>query len=325
MARVRSPDRDKSFEIYKSYKGNIDLVKIAEILDIPAGTVRGWKNKDKWDDKLNGTFQKKAKKNTERSKRKNNNAHKPKNEKKEPIEKEVDEVLNNTKLTDKQKLFCIYYIKYFNATKAYQKAYKSSYSVANVEGYRLLVNPSVKREIDALKKAKLNRAMLSPDDIFQRYIDIAMADMSDFITFGQKEIPVLNPVTGEQIINDDGEAVTYTVNYVDFKESTEVDGTIISEVSKGKDGIRLKLQDKMKAMQWLSDRMDLLPTEVRIRLENEKYKVQIAKEKIDLEKQKLNNNDDDNREGIDEFIKATTMSDKDIKELFKDDVDEQEE
>lgn len=70
MARARSPDRIKAEAIYLKNKGNIELVKIAEILDRPQGTVRGWKNKDKWDDKLNGTFQEKSKKNAERSKKK---------------------------------------------------------------------------------------------------------------------------------------------------------------------------------------------------------------------------------------------------------------
>lgn len=70
MARARSPDRVKAEEIYLKNKGNIELVKIAEILNRPPGTVRGWKNKDKWDDKLNGTFQEKGKNNMERSRRK---------------------------------------------------------------------------------------------------------------------------------------------------------------------------------------------------------------------------------------------------------------
>lgn len=65
MARVRSPNRDKAFDIYKDHAGNIDLIEIAQILNISPGTVRGWKNKDAWEDKLNGTFQI----NKERSKR----------------------------------------------------------------------------------------------------------------------------------------------------------------------------------------------------------------------------------------------------------------
>lgn len=70
MARARSPDRIRAEEIYLEHKGNIELVKIAEILDRPPGTVRGWKNKDNWDDKLNGTFQENRNEKVERSKNK---------------------------------------------------------------------------------------------------------------------------------------------------------------------------------------------------------------------------------------------------------------
>lgn len=87
MGRQRSPDRDKAFEIYKKHKGNIDLVEISKQLNLSDGTIRGWKNKDKWDDKLNGTLRN----NTERSKndkrpediqnrRKRSGNHNPKNQ-----------------------------------------------------------------------------------------------------------------------------------------------------------------------------------------------------------------------------------------------------
>lgn len=66
MPKQRDPNRDKAFEIYKEYAGNIDLVEIASQLNVSPGTVRGWKSKDKWEQKMNGTFQI----NTERSKRK---------------------------------------------------------------------------------------------------------------------------------------------------------------------------------------------------------------------------------------------------------------
>ena len=66
MGRARDPNRDKAFEIYSENNGNIELVEIAERLGVSAGTVRGWKSKDKWEPKIKGTFQKK---NTERSKK----------------------------------------------------------------------------------------------------------------------------------------------------------------------------------------------------------------------------------------------------------------
>lgn len=66
MARLRDPNRNKAFEIYQKNKGRIDLVEIARQLNVSAGSVRGWKSKDKWEQKLNGTFPK----NMERSQRK---------------------------------------------------------------------------------------------------------------------------------------------------------------------------------------------------------------------------------------------------------------
>lgn len=59
MARARSPNRDKAFEIYKEHDGNIDLIQIANTLGISSGAIRGWKNKDNWEGKINGTLRKK--------------------------------------------------------------------------------------------------------------------------------------------------------------------------------------------------------------------------------------------------------------------------
>lgn len=66
MGRARDPNRDKAFEIYSENNGNIELIEIAERLGVSAGTVRGWKSKDKWEPKIKETLQKK---NKERSKK----------------------------------------------------------------------------------------------------------------------------------------------------------------------------------------------------------------------------------------------------------------
>ncbi len=92
----------KAFETYQKYKGNIHLVEIAKELGLSYGTVRDLKNKDKWDSKLNGTLQK----NREHSNNKKNIINK------EPMFEAVTEI-DNPELTDKQRLFCIYFVKYF--------------------------------------------------------------------------------------------------------------------------------------------------------------------------------------------------------------------
>jgi alpha-mannosidase len=49
MPKVRDPNRERAFEIYKKHDGFIDLVEIASQLNLPDGTIRGWKSKDKWE------------------------------------------------------------------------------------------------------------------------------------------------------------------------------------------------------------------------------------------------------------------------------------
>ncbi|MDF2017552.1 MULTISPECIES: phage terminase small subunit [unclassified Bacillus (in: firmicutes)] len=79
MARQRSPDRNKAYEIFKEHNGNITNRKIAELLSTSERTVKektvgGWKTKDKWMQQLNGVLHKNErstpKKDTEYSKKK---------------------------------------------------------------------------------------------------------------------------------------------------------------------------------------------------------------------------------------------------------------
>ncbi|EEM02207.1 Phage-related terminase small subunit-like protein [Bacillus pseudomycoides] len=55
MAKVRSPNRDKAFEIYKEHNGEITNRKIAEILQEQEKTISSWKSRDKWVAKLSGS------------------------------------------------------------------------------------------------------------------------------------------------------------------------------------------------------------------------------------------------------------------------------
>lgn len=238
MPRSRSPDSIKAEQMYKS---GMNLVDIAKEIGKPPGTVRRWKSTQGWDSERSDKKANVRKQETEQN-----------SKKVEAIAPEVEQVIDNPNLTDKQRLFCLQYVRCFNATKAYQKAYRSSYMVANAEGYKLLVNPRVKAEIQRLKQNRLNREMLSTEDIFQKYIDIAFADVTDFTDFGNVEI---NTENGPM-----------TVSYVNLKDSGEVDGTLINEISKGKDGVKVKLPDREKALRWLSDHMDLATAEQKAKV-----------------------------------------------------------
>src|SRR5690606_21173422 len=194
----------------------------------------------------------------------------PKNNTETKKESDID----NDELTDKQRLFCMYYTKYFNATKAYQKVYDCDYFSAKSNGYRLMTNDYIREEITRLKQELANGIMLDTAAVLQKYIDIAFADITDFVDFGQMDIAEVNPITGEPLLDDDGKQVTFPHSFVSFKNSNEVDGTIITEVKKGKDGVSVKLADKMKALEFLAKYTDLLSDFDRKRLQDEKLKAE---------------------------------------------------
>lgn len=254
---ARSPN-EKAEKAHKLYEGGMKLVEIASQLDCSAATIRTWKNRYKWDADGNETFQNKNETKRNVSKK---NAHKKQSEEK-AVADEVKQVIQNTDLTDKQQLFCIYYIRCFNATKAYQKAYGCGYTTAVTNGPALLGNTRIKEEILRLKQERLNREFLSEPDIFQKYMDIAFADITDFVEFGSGTFT--DPETDEEV----------PYSYVNLKDSKNVDGTLISEVSKGKDGAKIKLADRMKALQWLTDHMDLATEKQRAEIALLKAKVQ---------------------------------------------------
>lgn len=265
---ARAPD-ERIEQAKVMYLKGMKLVEIASQLNVSEGTVRSWKSRYKWDCNV-------ANKKRNVAKRKNEENSKNK----KAIADEVDQVLENTDLTDKQRLFCLYYIRYFNATKAYKKAYGCSYDVANSEGYKLLVNPCIKEEIKRLKQNRLNRELMDESDIFQKYMDIAFSDITDYVEFGQEEVPIMavyGPVQVKDEKTGKKKILTKRVNVVRFKDSEEVDGTIISEVKQGKDGASIKLLDKMKALEWIADHMDLATAEQRARIENIRAKTEQIK------------------------------------------------
>ena len=254
---ARAPDQ-RVAQAKALYDKGLKLIDIANQLGIPEGTVRSWKNRYNWDCNV--------------AKEKRNVAKAKKNKKqnqKEPSVDEVSSIIDNPELNDKQRLFCVHYIRCFNATKAYQRSYGCDYRTAQSNGYKLLTNTYIKQEILRLKQERLNREFLSESDIFQKYMDIAFADITDYMEFGIEEVPVMamyGPVKVENPETKEKEILKKKVNVVRFKNSSEVDGTILAEVKQGKDGASIKLADRMKALQWLSDHMNMATEEQKAKI-----------------------------------------------------------
>nr|UWD76675.1 MAG: Terminase small subunit [Bacteriophage sp.] len=223
---------NKNESAEKDYMSGMKYKDIADKYGVSINTVKSWKKRYNWERKKGCTQNKKG-------------CTQKKLEKK-AVADEVKQVIQNTDLTDKQQLFCIHYIRCFNATKAYQKAYGCGYTTAVTNGPALLGNTRIKEEILQLKQDRLNREFLSESDIFQKYMDIAFADINDFVDI--------------------------SAGFVTAKDG--IDGTIVSEVSNTQSGVKIKLADRMKALQWLTDHMDLATEKQKAEIALLKAKVQ---------------------------------------------------
>lgn len=244
--------------------------------EIPANKVRAWKSRYKWaGSKSNKSVaqhkpQQKAQRNTATA----------------SIDKQlVEAVEKNTELTDAQKAFCLHYSKTFNATASYQRAYPNcSYETAGSNGWALLQKAVIRAEVLRLKQIRNLHLMASGDDVVEKYMHIAFADISDYLEWGRVEVDIMGmygPVMIPDPENPEGEKIPLTkkVNEVRFRESNMVDGSLLAEVKQGKDGASIKLADRMKALDWLARYFEINPLD--------KHKVAYDNAKLDIERQTL--------------------------------------
>lgn len=269
----------KQKQAEKDYMDGMKYKDIAEKYGTTINTVKSWKKRYAWDRK------KGAHKNEKGC---------TQNKKGAPVTVKIDdgtmETLQNDELTPEQQLFCIYYIKSFNATQSYLKAYGCSYDVANAEGYKLLVKPCIKAEIERLKEIKRQQIVVSEFDIVELQMRIAFADIGEYVFFGAMD------VEGEKL------------NSVKLKDSNRTDTQLIREVKEGKSGISIKLEDRQKAIDWLTKYFLMHP--------DDKHRQEFDRQKLELELLKLEMKtraeDESDNPVEDNFLEALNASAKDV-------------
>ncbi len=256
---------DPKEQVQRLFEQGEKLIDISNKLNINYNTVKQWRNRGKW---------KKPKKVTKKVTSKSDS--------KEPSKVEKEHEQENDRLTEKQKLFCLYFVNNRNATQAYLKAHNCNYAVAGVEGYRNLRKPKIKEEIKRLKDLKKDSIMISEEDIVERYMRIAFADITDFTEFGTEEVPVMTKEGPVMITNPDTgkeEFMMQSINVVKFKNSNQVDGGLICEIKTSRQGASLKLEDRQKALDWLADYFEINPEHI-YKKEHDEKKLQIERERL---------------------------------------------
>lgn len=264
MAAKKNPLSDKAYELYKS---GMKLVDIAVKLDVPPGTVRRWKSTHNWDGERSECD----------TNRKSERSAKKKVEKKQVIDDGTKETLQNDELTAEQQMFCIYYSRTFNATQSYLNAYGCDYYSAKAHGYEMLQSVAVRKEIERLKEIKRQQIVTGTEDVVELQMRIAFGDIGNYVTFGQKSIPVMAMYGPVQVANKETgekETLMQDINVVQLNESDRVDTQIIQEVKEGRNGVSVKLADKQKAIDWLTKYFLMHP--------DDKYKAEFDKKRAEV-------------------------------------------
>lgn len=203
----------------------------------------------------------------------------------------------------------------------------------------MLGDVRVREEINKLKEIKSKSIMLNEDDIIERYMKIAFADMTDFVEWGQEErivigdfgtpVEIKNPITGEK------DLLKEKVNVVKFKDSNLVDGGLVCQIKQGKDGASVKLEDRQKALDWLSKFFEMNPeSKHRKEYDNNKFRLDRSKfehtkkidnKKIELEEKKLNTDtkNEDRVKAIEEYLEATRPNKEFLDSVFDDENEEE--
>ena len=264
MARQRNPNRDRARELWIADKAR-PLKDIAQELDLPESRIRKWKCEDKWEQDSKGAFRL--------------------NQKERSVSKQLDKKLvqtveENPELTEKEKSFCLHWVKSFNATAACIAAGYDTRYPSRV-GWELLQKPHIQEEVRRLKELR-NMAMLgSAEDVLALHWRIAFGDLGDFVDWGRVKVPVMSafgPVMVQVPGSTEKTPLTEIVNDVRFKDSSHVDTQLVSKVKIGRDGASIELRNADKSMAFLERYFTLNPMD--------KHKKAFDDAKLALEQQR---------------------------------------
>jgi len=176
--------------------------------------------------------------------------------------KVIDELESNSKLTDKQKLFCLYYIQRFNATWAYQQAYGANYETAKTEGSRNLAKPHIKRQLGKLRKQQSADVYLNARDLVRELTKLAFSDISDVIdakTVKHMKWVKIRDESGQYedsrgkyrldplIDADTGKQAYYHENIINLRDNM-IDTSSVKSIRADRGNIAIEMYDKQKAL-----------------------------------------------------------------------------
>jgi len=145
------------------------------------------------------------------------------------------------KLTPKQKAFVAEYLIDLNAARAARDAGYSA-KTANVKAAQLMASVQVQAAIQEAMQARGKRTEVTADAVLAQLAKIAFVDIKDIVTWGVDGIHVRN--------------------------SEDVDGTVLTEVSEtmseGGWTKKVKLADRMRALELLGKHLGMFTEKLKV-------------------------------------------------------------
>lgn len=236
-------------DAYKIYafdmltKGHTSYKRIARISGMSEEMLLEYKVSDRWDERLDKEI---AKQNKEMPTRLKEEVKQIAFEADDEELDQIHQILEESGLQDRSKLFILYYLQTYDATHAAQRAGYTTERSHSI-GFNFLAREDVVEVMTKIKKIMHTKVFVNAHDVLNEYIKIAFADITDFLDFNGQEVKL--------------------------KPSDQVNGKLISEVKQGRDGITFKLHDKMKALDKLDKLFELIPDR-RLQLEEKKFELQ---------------------------------------------------
>lgn len=285
MGRKRSPKRKRAFEIWVASSGQLSNADIGRMVGVSEDLIRKWKREDDWECKrpehkspTNKAASSGNPDSTSRgggedddaATRKNDAASRRKRKRGKPgitIEHNISDddaekqaqsfrLCFGDDLTDTQRLFCIYYINSFNASLSYRRVHPDCKRVsANVEGYKALQDPRIRAYIGYLKRLRMDAMFMQAGDIVEQYMRIAFANINQIAVVKNGKVHIAN--------------------------SDDIDGQLVQEITANNGNLKIKMCDKMKALDWLSNYFELNPKD-KHRKEYDEKMLAIRQKELEL-------------------------------------------
>lgn len=279
MARKPSPEQEQAKKLYLDSGGQMPLVEIAKAVGKSPEQIRKWKSTGKWDDDPKGNVTK-TKSNVTESEEQPRSAPAPPILDEPPENDEPD----NGSLTPKQRRFVQEYLIDLNATQA---AIRAGYSVKSADkiGSELLGKTRVAEAVERGMSQRAQRLQIDADWVLRRLVRLADYDVRDFAHLAT--VKRIFETKGGDPLEDEVQVVLI---------NPEFDGTIAKSLNQDKDGIKLEMPDRIRALELIGKHIGVFTDPHKRRIDEER--LQLDRERIALERNRSGGDSGAAKEGL---------------------------